>query len=79
METVSEILDAIRTLPRTERVRLAQELSRELGVSHGTEPARSEAAASAEFDAWLEELLRHVPTSPPVPPEAFDRGSIYDE
>ena len=78
MDTVSDILDAIRTLPRPERVRLVQRLSRELGAEADDRP-RSGQAAGAEFDAWLEELLSRVPSSPPLPPEAFDRGSIYDE
>jgi hypothetical protein len=77
MDTVRDILDAIRTLPRPERVRLAQELSKELGAE-AEDRSRSGEAAAAEFDAWLEKLLSRVPSSPPLLPEAFDRGSIYE-
>jgi len=78
MDTVSDILDAIRTLPWPERVRLVQELSKELGAE--TEGGlRAGEAAGAEFEAWLDNLLSRLPPGPPVPLAALDRGSIYDE
>jgi hypothetical protein len=80
VNTVSDILDAIRTLPRPERVRLVQELSKELGTDGDVQGrARSGGATAAEFRTWLADLLTRVPVSPALASEAFDRGQIYDE
>jgi hypothetical protein len=80
MNTVSDILEAIRTLPRPDRVRLARELSKELGADAGAEEHLPQGeAAAAEFRTWLADLLTRVPASAPLAPEAFDRGQIYDE
>lgn len=78
MDTVSDILNAIRTLPRLERVRLAQELSKELGAE-AEGGLRTGEAAGAEFEAWLDKLHSRLSPGPPVPLAALDRGSIYDE
>ena len=35
--------------------------------------------AAEQFEAWLGELLKRLPKSPVLPPEAMDRAHIYDE
>jgi len=35
--------------------------------------------AAREFSEWLDNVLSRAPRAPVLPPEAFDRSSIYDE
>jgi hypothetical protein len=76
--TVREILDAARALPRVERVRLLEELRRELRVERSPSAGTSSATGS-ELRSWLDGLLARAPSSPALPSEAFERENIYGD
>lgn len=74
MDTVSDILDAIRMLPRPEKVRLAQELSRELDGE--PKPLSDERVPS---DPRLELRSGFYVFTGPVGPDAADHRKLRDE
>ena len=76
--TVREIMDAVRALPRVERLRLVEELRREFRAE-GRPLSDAGRAAASDLRVWLDDLLARAPSSPALPAEAFDRDSIYGD
>jgi hypothetical protein len=76
MTTVREILDAALSLPRPDRLRLAEQLN-EVLEGEAEDLPLSGVEGAKQFRSWLEELLSRAPKTPVLPAQAFSREQIY--